>query len=88
MPRNIFRYINNCCPEAASGRLLLFREEANIYCLILTNDTQSSIADLKTDLKAVLTMVYQFFESRNISWIAGISTHAYSHWKDFTGSLW
>ena len=80
--QELFRYINNCCPEAASGRLLLFREEANIYCLILTNDTQSSIADLKTDLKAVLTMVYQFFESRNISWIAGISTHAYSHWKD------
>ena len=31
--QELFRYINNCCPEAASGRLLLFREEANKMCI-------------------------------------------------------
>lgn len=80
--QELLRYMNDCCPEAGTGRLLLFREEANTYCLIFTADAQSSIAGLKTEMKAVLTMIYQFFESRNITWIAGVSTHAYSHWKD------
>lgn len=75
-------YIGRSSAERSRCQLLLLKEEGNNYCLIFADGTGASIAGLKTDIKAFLSGLYQFLDSRHISWVSGISCHAYSDWKD------
>ena len=75
-------YIHHSYSGQTPCQLLLLKEEGNNFSLIFAGDNQTSIASLKTEIKNILSHLYQFFESRNISWISGISCHAYSDWND------
>ena len=75
-------YIHHSYSGQTPCQLLLLKEEGNNFSLIFAGDNQTSIASLKTEIKNILSHLYQFFESQNISWISGISCHAYSDWND------